>query len=166
MKYLNGNEKNQAIAYFELARQQALNATCERDKCGSIIVSKAHQVIGQGFNSPAGNFESQRTCAKKHELDPAFKSDKTCCIHAEIRAIMDALQCSAPQLPGSRLYFARIDSAGAITFAGKPYCTYCSKMTLDAGVAEFALWHKEGIAVYDTQEYNLLSLAWKPEFAT
>ncbi|MBI2668675.1 hypothetical protein HYX14_02425 [Candidatus Woesearchaeota archaeon] len=55
---------------------------------------------------------------------------------------------------GSRLYFIRLDEQGNAEHAGEPYCTICSKMSLDAGIAEFVLWHKEGITVYKTKEYN------------
>lgn len=41
--------------------------------------------------------------------------------------------------------------------AGKPYCTICSKLALDVGIKEFALWHEEGITIYNTEEYNTLS---------
>jgi hypothetical protein len=51
----------------------------------------------------------------------------------------------------------RLDMNDEIVKAGKPYCTICSKMALDAGVSEFVLLHDEGIAVYDTDEYNRLS---------
>lgn len=84
-------------------------------------------------------------------------TDKTCCVHAEQRAIMDALRKNSEKLSGSRLYFIRLDKAGNTSKAGKPYCTICSKMALDAGISEFVLWHEEGICVYDTEEYNTLS---------
>lgn len=51
---------------------------------------------------------------------------------------------------------------GLILKAGKPYCTICSKMALDVGIAEFVLWHEEGITVYDTKEYNELSFQYVP----
>lgn len=41
--------------------------------------------------------------------------------------------------------------------AGKPYCTICSKMALDAGVSEWVLWHDKGITIYDANEYNEIS---------
>lgn len=47
--------------------------------------------------------------------------------------------------------------------AGQPYCTHCSRLALDAGIAEFVLWHNEGIAVYPTDEYNNLSYRYKEE---
>ena len=97
----------------------------------------------------------------KDTLDKTFKSDKTCCIHAEQRAIMDALKDYPGQIRESRLYFIRLDDQNQPKKSGKPYCTICSKMALDAGISEFVLWHKEGITVYDTKEYNELSFQYK-----
>jgi hypothetical protein len=84
-------------------------------------------------------------------------TDKTCCVHAEQRAIMDALSSHPDKIKGSRLYFVRLDSEGNISPAGDPYCTHCSKLALDAGIAEFTLCRADGLAVYDTEEYNLVS---------
>ena len=55
----------------------------------------------------------------------------------------------------------RLDLDNQMQFAGKPYCTICSKLALDVGIKEFVLWHKDGIAVYDTHEYNELSFAFR-----
>ena len=57
----------------------------------------------------------------------------------------------------SRLYFIRLGEFGDKIQAGDPYCTICSKMTLDVGISEFVLFRKEGICVYDSKEYNELS---------
>ncbi|HBB04423.1 TPA: hypothetical protein DCZ39_06090 [Patescibacteria group bacterium] len=73
---------------------------------------------------------------------------------------MNTLIDNPDKIIGARLYFIRIDDEGKPAKAGKPYCTICSKMTLDAGVKEFVLWHEEGICVYDTDEYNTLSFAY------
>lgn len=162
MKLLLREEKEEAWKFIRKAVLVAKKATCLRAKCGTVIV-KDGKIISKGFNSPPGNLESQRRCNKKHELHETFKSDKTCCIHAEQRAIMDALKKNPSQLKGSRLYFIRLDENGNPQPAGKPYCTYCSKLALDAGVAEFVLWHKEGICVYDTEEYNNLSFNYKED---
>ena len=70
---------------------------------------------------------------------------------------MYALRNYTNEIIGSRLYFIRLDPTGNKIKAGEPYCTICSKMALDVGIAEFALWHKGGICVYNTEEYNLLS---------
>jgi hypothetical protein len=70
---------------------------------------------------------------------------------------MDALKNNRNELAGSRLYFIRLGEDNNPQKAGKPYCTICSKMALDVGVAEFVLWHDRGVCVYNTDEYNLLS---------
>tara|TARA_B100000745_G_scaffold58094_1_gene34434 strand:- start:25809 stop:26294 length:486 start_codon:yes stop_codon:yes gene_type:complete len=156
MKYLKGAEERRASAYMEQAALIASAATCTRARCGSIIVKNNH-VIGAGFNSPPGEFESHRYCDKEKQTYEEKITDKTCCIHAEQRAIMDALHTNPNELTGARIYFTRVDAHGHILKSGKPYCTICSKMSLDVGLAEFVLWHENGICVYDTQEYDQLS---------
>ena len=88
-------------------------------------------------------------------------ADKTCCVHAEQRAIMDALKKNSQELKGSTLYFIRLDLDNNILKAGRPYCTHCSKLALDSGIKQFVLWHEEGIALYDTEEYNELSFKYQ-----
>ena len=156
MKYLDGKEKEDALKFIFAAEEIAKSSKCWRAKCGSVIVNGGF-IIGKGFNSPPKNLESQRRCLKdKNTLDKKV-TDKTCCVHAEQRAIMNALENNSYRIENSRLYFVRLNSENELTFAGKPYCTICSKMALDVGIKEFVLYHREGIAIYDTEEYNLLS---------
>ncbi|MCK9393378.1 MAG: hypothetical protein WCX30_03395 [Candidatus Paceibacterota bacterium] len=158
MKYLTGKEEQEAAIFIDKAAKIALNSPCFRSRCGSVIVNN-RDVIGQGFNSPPiGKILSQ---CLKDDLPKDFKSDKTCCIHAEQRAIMDALKNDPQKIIGSRLYFIRLDENGKKEKAGNPYCTICSKMALDVGLAEFVLWHEKGVCVYDTEEYNNLSFNYK-----
>jgi deoxycytidylate deaminase len=140
-------------SYFESARKEALKSTCKRAKCGSIVV-RDNAIIGLGFNSPPRNKSNSR-CLRKHEIKPGFKSDKTCCIHAEQRAIIDSLSYSYNK--NVSLYYVRLDNHGNIKPSGKPYCTICSKMALDVGIKYFTLIHPEGITQYGTKEYNDLS---------
>ena len=156
MKYLSGDEEKKALKYIAKAAEVANNATCERSKCGSVIV-QSEKIIGSGFNSPPQNKEKQRRCSCKKNSYHIKVTDKTCCVHAEQRAIMDALRKNPNKLSGSRLYFIRLDDNGALSRAGEPYCTICSKMALDVGIAEFVLWHDKGVCVYDTEKYNKLS---------
>lgn len=149
-------EEQDAMQWLEVAALMARDAMCLRSKCGSVIV-KDGDIIGKGFNSPAHEKESQRRCYSLKDEYHKKVTDKTCCMHAEQRAIMDALRKNPEKLIGSRLYFIRLDKSGIASRAGKPYCTICSKMALDAGVAKFVLWHEKGICVYDTEEYNVLS---------
>ena len=159
MRFLEGSEKEDALKFIDLARDVAKKATCLRSKCGSVIV-KDGEVIGEGFNSPPGDNMSQRRCSVSKSDYNIKVTDKTCCVHAEQRAIMDALRKNQEKIIGARLYFIRLDEEGNISFAGKPYCTICSKMALDSGVKEFVLYHEEGICVYETEEYNDLSFGY------
>jgi deoxycytidylate deaminase len=138
------------------AAEVAVSATCSRSKCGSVIVNDG-EIIGKGFNSPAGNLENQRRCDAEKSSYHSKVTDKTCCVHAEERAITDALRKNPEKLSGSMLYFIRLDGNGDSKFSGAPYCTICSKLALDAGIAEFVLWHESGIAAYKADEYNDLS---------
>lgn len=133
----------------------ARKATCQRSKCGSIVV-KDEVIIGEGFNSPPQDLESSRRCAVKKSEYHQKVTDKTCCVHAEQRAIMDALAKNPDKIEGSRLYFLRLKD-DAPSFAGKPYCTICSKMALDVGIAEFVLLRENGMNVYKAEEYNTVS---------
>ena len=160
MRILSGEEEQEAIRYFDQTVELSRKATCLRDKCGSLIV-KGGIVIGEGYNSPPGNLDSQRRCSFDKTKYHSKVKDTTCCIHAEQRAIMDALRKHPEEIIGSRLYFMRLDERGNATKSGKPYCTICSKMSLDVGLAEFTLWHEEGIRVYGTEEYNRLSFEYK-----
>lgn len=142
--------------YIQAAVAVAREATCVQSKCGSVIVQNG-KIIGRGFNSPPAGNDRARRCNIQSAVSDRFKSDKTCCVHAEQRAIMDALKNHPEKLVGSRLYFIRLDDNGNQKYAGDPYCTICSKMALDAGIAEFVLYREEGICVWNTLEYNAKS---------
>ncbi len=153
MKFLSeGSVKN----YFDECIKEALKSTCLRSKCGSVII-KNGKIIGKGFNSPPGNLESQRKCLTEKEQYDKKITDKTCCVHAEQRAIIDASSKNSEELKGSVIYFIRLDKNENPTKSKDPYCTHCSKLALDTGISEFVLWHEDGIFSYGTEEYNLLS---------
>lgn len=160
MRYLTNSETEKANEYLDKCVELALKATCERHRCGSVIV-KNEQIIGEGYNTPPRNLESQRRChLKKNEYDIKV-TDKTCCIHAEQRAIFDALKINGDEIEGSTIYFMRIDKDNQPTFAGEPYCTICSKSVLDVGIAEFVLKTEQGLIAYGAEEYNDLSFAYE-----
>jgi len=173
MRILAESAEKVAMKYIMKAAEIAKHSTCFRSKCGSVIV-KDDEIIGQGYNSPPGDKPLEKCL--KDDLPKDFKSDKTCCIHAEERAVLDALLnrirkpimepnfISLEQIfRGSRLYFARLDENGEIKYSGDPYCTICSKMVLDVGIDEFALYRREGICVYKTDEYNTLSFQYRED---
>jgi len=147
---INNNE-----SFFELAGKEAKKSLCLRDKCGAVVV-KNGEVVGRGYNAPPNDDISQRMCQTDYRTSLKPKSDRTCCVHAEWRAILDAVR-NYSDISGSALYFTRIDQNGNLQRSGQPYCTVCSRLALDAGIKYFGLWHEEGIKLYDTKEYNLLS---------
>lgn len=143
---------------FNILVGYASKSTCHRSKCGSILLNSEGKIIGAGYNSMPCDVEG---ACFKDSLAADFKSDKTCCIHAEQRAIMDALKTNPSQVEGSLLLFIRLDDNECPKHSGEPYCTICSKFALDAGVGRFALWHKEGWTAYETNYYNQLSFKTK-----
>ncbi len=159
MRFLDGFEQVMGKVYMTICEIEARKSLCLRKKCGSIIVYGTRDIIGKGFNGPPGNIRLERCL--KDDLPRDFKSDRTCCVHAEQRAIIDALRKFPNQLEGGRIYFLALNMDNQREFAGKPYCTICSKMALDVGIKEYVLWHSEGLTVYDTQEYNELSFAFR-----
>jgi deoxycytidylate deaminase len=156
MRRVEGEEFLTIKPFFEAAADVARDATCLRAKCGSVIV-KDLVVIGTGFNSPALGHEDQRLCSVEMDTTVKPKYDKTCCIHAEWRAVLDACKTNADKLAGSVLYFMRLGEAGEFTDAGTPFCTVCSRLTMEAGVGEFALYNDGGADIYPLDEYNLRS---------
>ena len=141
--------------YFNEAGKVAEQSLCLRDKCGAIVVLKG-EIIGRGFGAPANNDITYRKCELNLVNSKKPKSDRTCCIHAEWRAIINAIK-NKKDINGSTLYFTRVDEKGNILKSGEPYCTVCSRLALDNGIKYFVLWHESGIKLYDTNEYNELS---------
>lgn len=155
MKILVAESESEAIKWMNEAAEVAKLALCLKAKCGTVIV-KDGEIIGRGYNAPALDKEENRTC--NLEFAPGKpKYDRTCCMHAEWRAIMDALKTNGDKIVGSKLYFTRVDDQGNIKKSGKPYCTVCSRLALDSGIEKFLLWQETGINEYPTDEYNRLS---------
>lgn len=146
-------EGAEARQYFEAAAEVAQQATCRRAKCGSVII-KNDVIIGRGYNAPALDDESQRTCEEAWDYSKKPKYDLTCCVHAEWNAILDACKNNSDEIAGSTLYFMRINENGDLTDAGEPYCTTCSRLALQSGVGFFALWNAGMAEIYETGEYN------------
>lgn len=143
--------------YFKEAAVEAKKALCLRDKCGAVIVLDG-EIVGRGYNAPPQDDMPQRKCHLELIHSDKPKSDRTCCMHAEWRAILDAV--AKGKAKSSTLYFVRVDEEGKLKNSnGVPYCTVCSRLALDVGVAFFVLWTKEGTRVWDTKEYNDLSYA-------
>jgi len=155
MEFLKGQKEQEAIKWMHEARKVAEKALCLKAKCGTVVVNDG-EIIGEGYNAPPLDKEENRTCEKEFAFGKP-KYDQTCCVHAEWRAIMDALKRNPGKVKESKLYFTRVSEKGEIKKSGKPYCTVCSRLALDTAIRHFLLLHEEGISEYETHEYNLLS---------
>ncbi len=160
MRYLEGKEEKEGIAWMEQAAKMAAKALCLKAKCGTVIV-KEGEIIGEGYNAPPLDDIENRICLDEYDFKGKPKYDHTCCMHAEWRAVMDAMKRNPGKLKGSRLFFTRVDDGGNIIRSGDPFCTVCSRFALDAGISEFHLWQEQGIASYPTDEYNRLSYSYR-----
>ena len=159
MKILKGKEEQEALNWFKEASKVAADSLCLRSKCGSVIV-KSGKVVGKGFNSPPQNKVELRMCLNEYDIPAGFRHDRTCCIHAEQRAIQDGLR-KGKDMSGGRIYFIRIDEQGNKLKSKDLKCTICSRAVLDAGISEFALYSENGVQIYDTEEFNRLSYQYK-----
>lgn len=159
MKILTDSEEQDATQWMHEAVKVAERALCLKARCGTVIVADG-EIIGRGYNAPPLDNPAYRTCDKPKNAGGKPGYDQTCCLHAEWRAIHDAMRNHPEKLTGSKLYFTRIDTDGEIKKSGEPYYTVCSRMALDAGVTEFILWQERGMVFYLTDEYNALSYSY------
>lgn len=144
--------------YFQRAAAIAQYSLCRRSRCGALIVPPDGQSWAGSFNGPPDNDIKHRRCGETSPCALKPKSDRTCCVHAEQRAIIEALQSNfAHVIERTTLYFIRIDDQNHPQPSGYPYCTVCSRLALDVRIARWALWHEDGIRIYGAEEYNDLS---------
>jgi deoxycytidylate deaminase len=153
---LSGEESQEAVLWLERAAEIARNSRCCRRRCGSILISPAGDILATGENGLPGAPGQSAVHCQPYALSSAFKSDKSCCIHAEQRAVMAAL-ASGKDLKGSVMIFTSVDENGDRLPSGRPYCTICSKMALDAGVGSWILEHEREIVLYEASAYNRIS---------
>lgn len=145
--------------WFQEAERVAQSALCTRAKCGVVIVA-GDEIIGEGYNAPPRDDMHNAKCVTEvYDRDKKPKYDLTCCVHAEWRAIMDVFKNHPEQLLGATLYYVRLGDDGKVRPSGAPFCTVCSRLALDVGIAKFGLFHKHGPMLYDSKDYNERSYA-------
>ncbi len=159
MEYLRGQQEKEAVHWINEAAEIAKKALCLRAKCGAVVV-KDGRVIGGGYNAPPLDDLKNGTCLNEYQLPQKFKYDRTCCMHAEWRAIIDALKNNPEKIKGSTLYFTRINED--VKQWGKSFCTVCSRMILDVGIKEVVLPQEKGLCLYEAEEYNRASYEYIP----
>lgn len=157
MRILRGKLAKEAVRFLGLAEKEARSSSCQNARNGAVIIQNS-KVIGRGFNSPALGKEEFRTCLDSYpEPEKKKKFDRTCCVHAEWRAVFDALRRNPRKIRGSTLYHMCLDDNGKVKKMDQPFCTTCSRIMLDAGIRGFVEYHKKGIISYLTGEFNKLS---------
>lgn len=156
MKFLSGKSKDEAAKYIEIAAKMAVKSLCLRSRCGAIIV-KSGKIIGRGYNSPPRHNPKYRTCLNEYKILSGFRHDRTCCMHAEQRAVEDAIRKNSRLILGSRVYFARLVKNNQIEKGKDIKCTICSRTMLDKGVKEFIMLHEKGVVLYPLAELDRLS---------
>jgi deoxycytidylate deaminase len=141
--------------WFAKAAKTACCSLCLRANCGAVLV-KDGRLIGTGYNGPPQDNLDLRVCNSIEASVKKPRSDRTCCVHAEWRALLDAMERFPLDVEGSTMVFCRVNDQGPLK-SGHPYCTVCSRLTLDRGVASWLLWHEAGIREYSAVEYHQLS---------
>ncbi|MDB5478510.1 MAG: hypothetical protein JWM96_1005 [Alphaproteobacteria bacterium] len=156
---LTGAELLQAQAWLEQAAIIARKSHCCRRRCGSILVDRTGNILAAAENKLPGKPGQAEIHCNPYQLHEDFKSDKGCCIHSEERLVMQAL-AEGKDFAGSTLVFTSVDEAGQRLQSGRPYCTICSKIALEAGVNWWILEHEEGIIRYEAAAYNTISFSY------
>ncbi len=157
---LTGDGLAVARVWLDRAGEVAKGSGCLKRQCGCVMVSADGVEIAAAFNSlPGPDGAVCPHCGDGYKaIRPGFKSDKTCCMHAEQRAVALAFRNFGDKVDGCTMYFHSLDEVtGAPRPSGRPYCTHCSKMALDAGVKYWVLEHDDGVTRYDAAEYNRIS---------
>jgi deoxycytidylate deaminase len=150
---LFGEEEAAARIHLDQAALLAQSSGCFRRRCGALIWK--YSTVGVGFNSPPPN--GQCRCRVEKSVYHEKVVDKTCCTHAEVKAVLDGLRQRPDGLAGSVMYFTSVDGSNQRQFSGEPYCTLCSKLALEVGIAYWVLEHSDGIYQYEAGYYHELS---------
>lgn len=97
----------------------AERGTCPRRKIGAVLYDRNGEVLGEGWNGVDGVRDGVCDCPGRHI--PAGAGNAACYgIHAEVRALMQAMQNHAPAEIGS-------------CYSTKAPCTNCTLMLLATG---------------------------------
>lgn len=155
------------LYWFRAACNAAQDSLCLKSKCGAVLVAPTlffekagdkalfeGRLLSAGSNGPPRNDVAFRRCGETTPSKDHPKAGRTCCVHAEVRAL---LAIPRGRILGSTFYFARVDEKGVLLPSGRPWCTECSKLALDLGVKTWVLWHADGPAEYDAAHYDWLS---------
>jgi dCMP deaminase len=149
MRYLTEEESKEAEKHILVAVEEAKKSTCKKSQRGAVIV-KNGEIIGKGHNKVTIE-ELCDTCIREHITDNS-RVELCSALHAEQLAILDALK-KGKDLEGSRIFHIKVKN-GKIKPSEDVSCTVCSRLVLEAGISEFVLLNKKGLALYSAEEFN------------
>lgn len=157
---LLGAAREKAEGLLKLAADEARKSTCLRRHCGSLI-EHGNEILASAFNSIPGKPGLLKPHCNPYALSMhECKSDKTCCSHAEVRTINQALRAGhGAKFPWATLYFASVNEQGFCEEVDDLYCTICSKTALDNDVGHWVLnMRGKGPTRFSALEYHQLTL--------
>lgn len=144
---------------IEAARQAALRSPCAKSKRGVVLFnpmllpnpaaisplrgSVADAIATLGYNGPPPGFTCKNTMVCRGNCAEI-------CVHAEQRAIMDALRFSVSSIEGLELVHIKAvagpePGGGGIVATGPPSCLQCSRIIADVNLRAVWLWESTDI---------------------
>jgi len=149
MRYLTEEESKQAKEHILAAAEEAKKSTCKKSQRGTVII-KNGEIIGRGHNKVT--IEKLCNPCIREGIKDNSRVELCPALHAEQIAIFDALR-KGKDLEGSRIFHIKVKD-GRIMPSEDVSCTVCSRLVLEAGIGEFVLLDKNGLALYSTEEFN------------
>lgn len=151
MRYITDEYEVDRVKFFlEEAAKEAIKSKCRKSQRGAVIADEVGNLIGKGHNMPT----ILDMCCLREKVYDNGQIERCTAIHAEQMAILDALS-RRRDLKGLTLYHIKVKNGTAMA-SGQPSCTICSRFAWFVGV-KVVLWHAEGYALYQPEEFNRLS---------
>jgi dCMP deaminase len=140
--------------YFELARVNALRATCLRRAFGAVIV-KDDVPISMGYcGAPRGrkNCCDLGKCLREEQKVPSGQNYELCrSVHAEENAIINAAT-NGVNISGGDMYLYGRDVRTNEIFDAYA-CKMCKRKIINAKLKRLYAKTKTGVAVYDVSDW-------------
>ena len=149
MKYLKHLEHQR---YMEIAWEEAKKAKCKKSHFGAVIV-KGGKVISTEHNAPVDEKECSICLRLKHGLGSGKGSELCYSVHAEQRALLNALK-NRKNIEGGVMYIGHLKNGEIKKFSGKPFCTICSKLIAASGLKGVMLYNGDNYVFLSSKEFH------------
>jgi dCMP deaminase len=138
--------------FMSIAELVATRSTCLRRHVGAVLV-KERRILATGYNgAPAGIRHCEETgCLRQNTSVPSGQRHELCRgLHAEQNAIIQAA-------------YHGISIAGSTLYCTDQPCVICSKMLINAGIAEifFLNPYDDPLALEMLEEADIRLVRWK-----